>query len=129
MVKTTEFFKIRNGILGFYGGIFWFEEFISRAMAQAVSRRPLTAETWVRSRGSLCGICGGQIGTGAGFSASTSVFPCQFHSTAAPLQGKTEKKLIIFITGLHKKPQGCGRSVASVAGLFTTKKKGIRYLL
>jgi hypothetical protein len=26
------------------------------------------------------------------------------------------KKLIIFITGLHKKPQGCGASAASAAG-------------
>jgi hypothetical protein len=34
---------------------------------------------------------------------STSVFPCQFHSTGATLLGKT-KKLIIFITGLHNKP-------------------------
>jgi hypothetical protein len=39
----------------------------------------------------------------------------------APLQGKT-KKLIIFITGLHNKPQSCGASVASAAGPFTTKK-------
>jgi hypothetical protein len=36
----------------------------------------------------------------------------------------TEKrrKLIIFITGLHNKPQGCGASVASAAGPFTIKK-------
>jgi hypothetical protein len=73
-------------------------------MAQAVSRRPLTAEARDRSRFSLCGICGGQSGTGTGFSPSTSVLPCQFHSTGTPLQGKTEKKLIIFITGLHNKP-------------------------
>jgi hypothetical protein len=32
------------------------------------------------------------------------------------------KKLIIFITGLHNKPQGCGASVASTAGPFTEKK-------
>jgi hypothetical protein len=51
---------------------------------------------------------------------STSVFPCQFHSTGAPLQGKT-KKLNIFITGLHNKHQGCGESVASAAGPFTAE--------
>jgi hypothetical protein len=36
----------------------------------------------------------------------TSVFPCQFHSTGAPLLVKLCKKLLIFIfiTGLHKKP-------------------------
>jgi hypothetical protein len=31
------------------------------------------------------------------------------------------KKRIIFITGLQNKPQGCGASVASAAGLVTTK--------
>jgi hypothetical protein len=93
-------------------------------MAQAVSRRPPTAEARFRSRISPCGICGGQSGTGSGFSRSASVFPCQFHSTSTPLLGKGQKIIIIvFITGLHKKPQGCGASVASAAGPFTTKKK------
>jgi hypothetical protein len=40
-----------------------------------------------------------------------------FHSTGAPLQEKGQK---IIITGLHNKPQGCGASVASAAGPFTT---------
>jgi hypothetical protein len=93
-----------------------------RAMAQAVSRRPLTAEVRVPSRVSPCGICGGQSGNGTDFFPSTSVFPCQLHSTGAPLQGKT-KKLIIFITRLHNKPQGCGAYVASAGGPFIIQKK------
>ena len=60
-------------------------------MAQAVSRWPVTAEARVRSRVSPCGICGGQSCSGTGFSTSTSVFPCQFHFTGAPSQGKTKK--------------------------------------
>jgi hypothetical protein len=47
-------------------------------MAQAVCRWPLTAEAQVRARVDPCDICGGQSGTGAGFSQSSSVFPCQY---------------------------------------------------
>jgi hypothetical protein len=31
------------------------------------------------------------------------------------------EKVIIFITGLHNKPEGCGASIASAAGPFTIK--------
>jgi hypothetical protein len=52
-------------------------------MAQVVSRRPVTAEVWVHPRVNPFGICGGQSGTGTGFSPSSTVFPCQYHSTVA----------------------------------------------
>jgi hypothetical protein len=88
-------------------------------MAQAVSRRPPTAEGRVGSRFS-------PSGNETGFPPSISVFPCQFHSTGAPLAGKNKKNLaiflFIFITGLNNKPQGCGASVASAAGPFSTTK-------
>jgi hypothetical protein len=42
-----------------------------------------------------------------------------------------KKKLIIFlfifITGLHHKPYGCGASVASAAGPFSTKKDSMSH--
>jgi len=41
-------------------------------MAQVVTRRPLTADARFRAWISLCGICGRQSGTGAGFSPSYS---------------------------------------------------------
>jgi hypothetical protein len=44
-------------------------------MSQAVSRRPLTTEARVCARVSPCGICGGQSGTEAGNSSSSSVSP------------------------------------------------------
>jgi hypothetical protein len=52
-------------------------------VARVVSRRPLTAKSRVRDRVNLCGICGGQSGTGTGFSLSSSVLPCQYHSAVA----------------------------------------------
>jgi hypothetical protein len=91
-------------------------------MAQAVSRRPLTAEAQVQFRVGPCGICGGQSGTGTGFSPSTSVFPCKFHSTDAPLKGKSRKTSSSSSQVCTIRIQGCGASVASAAGPFNKKK-------
>jgi hypothetical protein len=57
---------------------------LDRAVAPAVNRRPLTAKAQSQSQVSPRGICGGQNDTSTGFSPSTSVFPCQNHSTSAP---------------------------------------------
>jgi hypothetical protein len=52
-------------------------------MAQAVSRRPLTAQAELRARVSPCEVCGGKSGIGTGFSPSPLVFSSQYHSTVA----------------------------------------------
>jgi len=52
-----------------------------------------SGEARVRSHVCTCEICGGEIGTGTGFSHSNSVFSCQYHSANAPY-------LIIFISML-----------------------------
>jgi hypothetical protein len=48
-----------------------------------VSRQPLTAENRDLARVSSCGVCGGQSATGTGFSPSSWVLPCLYHSTVA----------------------------------------------
>jgi hypothetical protein len=42
-------------------------------MSEGVSRRPLIKKAWVQSHVSLRKICGGQSGTGTGFSPSAAV--------------------------------------------------------
>ena len=54
------------------------------AMARGLIRRPFTAEVQVRLWTSLRKIYGRKMGTGRGFSPSTSVFPSQDHYTKTP---------------------------------------------
>jgi len=50
-----------------------------RIMAQAVRRRPVTAELRVRSQASPCGICGGLCDNGICFVTSGSALPSQYN--------------------------------------------------
>jgi hypothetical protein len=50
----------------------------------SISCRPITAEARIRSWFRSNEFCGGQIGTGTGFSPNTSVFCSQYHSASAP---------------------------------------------
>jgi hypothetical protein len=90
-----------------------------RAMAQAVSRRPLTTEVRVRSRVSPV-----QWWTKRHWDRvflEYFVFPLSISFHRCSITRKNRKKLIIFITGLHNKPQDCGASVASAEKPFTKK--------
>jgi hypothetical protein len=55
------------------------EEAEGRAMVQVISHWPLTAEAWVRVWVNPCGICGGQSGTGTGFSPNSFPVNISFH--------------------------------------------------
>jgi hypothetical protein len=63
----------------------------------------------------------GKMALGQVFPRVLRISPVNF---IPPVLHYTEKrkKIITFITGLHNKPQGCGASVASTAGPFTTKE-------
>jgi hypothetical protein len=62
-----------------------------------------------------------KVALGQVFLRALRFFPVSFIPPALHYKEKL-KKMLIFITGLHNKPQGCGASVASAAGPFTTKK-------
>jgi len=63
---------------------FQIPHFFGCAMAQAISRRPVTSEAWAQYQNILCGICDGQIATGMGFPVSNFGFCCQYYSTSVP---------------------------------------------
>jgi hypothetical protein len=54
-------------------------------LRQAVSCQHLTVEARTQSRGSQCGVCGGQCDIEAGFFQGTLDSPTNYHSTSAPL--------------------------------------------
>ena len=58
--------------------------FKGRVTAWAVSPWPIVAKVRIPNKVSPCEIYGGQSGTEAGFSPSTSVLPCQHYSTISP---------------------------------------------
>jgi hypothetical protein len=78
-----------------------------RAMAQAVSRRPLTAEAWVRAWLIPCGMCGAQSVTGTGFFSEFFGFPLSSFYRGSPVS--------YIVWGL--------RDLASPIDMITKKKR------
>jgi hypothetical protein len=80
---------------------------LGRAMAQAVSRRPLTTEARVRSQVKSMWDLWCTKWQWDRFFSELSVFPCRFHSTGAPLIVKNLVKKtahpFIIITGVAQK--------------------------
>jgi hypothetical protein len=70
-------------------------------MAQAVSRRPLTAEGQVRFRVNVREICGGQIGTGTGFSRSNSSACCFLRKRKRAKRGHLPNRNAVSKIGEH----------------------------
>jgi hypothetical protein len=93
---------------------------LGSAMTQTVSCRPFTAEVRVGPRLSVWDLwwtkwhCDGFSPRVPRFSP-VNFIPPVLHDT------NKRKILIIFITGLHNKPQGCSAVVASAAGPFAAK--------
>jgi hypothetical protein len=89
-----------------------------RAIAQAVCRRTLTSAARVRARVNPVGLCDGKSDTGTGFSLSSSVFPCQYHSTMGTMSStfpKIQKNSFILTSsssGDEQKAHKRGRSPA-----------------
>jgi hypothetical protein len=79
----------------------WAVPYLRRLAASIPLRRP-----GFDPRSVHVGFVVDKLALGQVFPPSSSVFPCQFHSTAAPLLGKGQKITIIFIfvIGLHSKP-------------------------
>jgi hypothetical protein len=99
-----------------------------RAMAQAASRRPLTMEARVRSQVKSMWDLWWTEWHWDRFFSELSVFPCQFHSTGAPLLVKLgKKKLLIVITGVAQKALRlwCVRSISCGAPSPRKKKKKV----
>jgi hypothetical protein len=64
-----------------------------------------------------------KVAVGQDFSRALRFYPVNFIPLVLHYT-ENGKKLIVFITGLHNKLQGCGAFVASAAGPFSTKQSG-----
>jgi hypothetical protein len=92
-----------NYCLDGQNGLCFIPAVLDRAMAQAVSRRPLTAEAREWSRVCQCGICGGQSGTRTGFFPEYFGSPLSISFHRCSITQK-QKKVNHLHHRLHNKP-------------------------
>jgi hypothetical protein len=77
-----------------------------------VSRRPVTADTHVRSQTSACGFCVGQCGTGTGCFPNTSVTSGQYHFTRGCFP------ITSVISGQYHFTRGCFPITSVISGQY-----------
>jgi len=79
LTTNSDYFPTQHWLVGFYNlhGV-WLMR-VTDWMCKYNSD-----EARVRSQVCTCEICGGESGTGTGFSPSNSMFSCQYHSANAP---------------------------------------------
>jgi hypothetical protein len=93
-----------------------------RAVAQAVISRSPTAPARFDPGSVRVGFVVDKVALGQVFPRELRFSNVSFILPVLHYREKV-KKLIIFIIGLHNKPQGCGASIASAAGSFSTKRR------
>jgi len=105
---------------------------IETAMAQAVSRSPLTVKFRVRYQVGPCEFCGGQSGRGSGFPATTAILPYDYHSTNATYTYRIISNLIrtlFSFRGLKNQMRiriACGLDSRSRAGFWKNDTAAVR---
>jgi len=84
--EHTAYIHTDSAILNvhFHHQSFSFVFIANNPVPLVVSHQPLTPEAWVGCQVTACGICDRQNGSETGFSLSSLVYLCHYHSTHAP---------------------------------------------